>query len=99
MAEKRGEKSKYNEEYLGISGFVLGILSILFAGWAGMLIAVVGFFLCLYQQKKNPIKAGRLGMILNIIGFVIGIIFVIVYLKFLIPFIQQLQQTQTFPII
>ena len=56
MVEKRGEKHIYDEEGLGIAGFTLGVLSIVLIGWAGIVIAIVGFFLCLYQQKKTSNK-------------------------------------------
>jgi multisubunit Na+/H+ antiporter MnhG subunit len=87
------EKKRDSEEGLGIAGFTLGILSIVFAGWAGVIIAIIGFFLCFYQQRKAPTKIGRWGLILNIIGFALGIIVIIIVLKYLMPFIQQMQNT------
>ena len=99
MVEKRGEKHIYDEEGLGIAGFTLGVLSIVLIGWAGIVIAIVGFFLCLYQQKKHPTRTGKVGLIINIIGFVLGIIFLIVYVIYLLPIMQELiQKTQSFPI-
>ncbi len=65
-------------EGLGISGFTLGILSIVFAGLLGMLISIVGFTFCMIQQRKNPNKLTFAGIILNIIGFVLSVVFVIV---------------------
>ena len=98
MPEKREEKSLCSEGALGLAGFVLGIISIVFIGWAGIIIAIVGFFLCLYQQKKHPTKAGKVGLRLNIIGFILGIVFLIIYTYYLMPVLQELiQQTQTFP--
>lgn len=61
-------------EGIGISGFTLGILSILLVGYIGLPIAVTGFVFCFFQQKKNPTKLGKTGVILNIIGFVLGLI-------------------------
>lgn len=98
MPEKRGEKNLCGENAFGIAGFILGILSIIYIGWAGILIALVGFFLSLYQQKKNPTKAGRIGLVLNIIGFVAGIIVVAVYAYILLPKLQEFLGTQSFPI-
>lgn len=99
MPEKREEKSLCSEGALGIAGFVLGVLSIIFLGWAGLIIAIVGFFFCLYQQKKHPTRTGKIGLRLNIIGFILGIIFLIAWTYYLIPIIQELmQQTQNFPI-
>jgi len=63
-------------EGLGISGFTLGILSIVFAGLLGAIISVVGFVFCLIQHRKNPTKLGLVGIILNVVGFILSIIFV-----------------------
>jgi hypothetical protein len=76
-------------EGLGIAGFTLGILSIILAGGLGIGIAIVGFILCMVQQKKNPTKMGKAGLILNVIGVVVGIVFLVVYLKYLVPLMQQ----------
>jgi len=65
-------------EGLGISGFTLGILSIVFAGLLGGVISIIGFVFCFIQQKKNPNKLASAGVILNIIGFILSIIFVYV---------------------
>lgn len=65
-------------EGLGISGFTLGILSIIFAGLLGMIISVIGFIFCMVQQRKNPNKLTLAGIILNVIGFILSIIFVYV---------------------
>ena len=88
MNKKEGKKSyKKSEEGLGISGFVLGVLSIIFAGWVGIIIAIIGFIFCSIQQKQHPINLGRTGVILNIIGFVVSIVFIIIapYLIGLVP--------------
>jgi len=83
---------KKTKEGLGISGFTLGILSIVLAGSIGILVSIVGFTFCMIQQKKNPIKLARIGIILNIIGFVLSIIL----LTYLLPLIQE--QIQNFPV-
>jgi hypothetical protein len=95
MVEKKVEKKKYTEEGIGISGFTLGILSLLFAGGAGVVISIVGFFLCLYQQKKNPTSLGKIGIILNIIGFIFGIIFIIISINYLMPLVQEMASFPT----
>ncbi|MEK0338133.1 MAG: hypothetical protein QQN41_11930 [Nitrosopumilus sp.] len=87
--EKALPKTK---EGLGISGFTLGILSIVLAGSIGILVSIVGFIFCMNQQKKNPTKLAKIGIILNIIGFVLSIILLI----YLLPLIQE--QIQNFPI-
>jgi hypothetical protein len=98
MVEKK--EDKHTEEGIGIAGFVLGILSIIFfVGGAGIVIGIVGFFLCLYQQKRHPTRLGKIGLILNVIGFVIGLIFLIAYMVYLLPKMQEIiQQAQNFPV-
>jgi len=73
-------------EGLGISGFTLGILSIVLAGYIGIIISVIGFIFCFVQQKKNKTQLGKVGLILNVIGFVLSLI-VIFYLA---PVMQEL---------
>lgn len=89
---EKGVEEKKTKEGLGISGFTLGILSIVLAGSIGILVSIVGFTFCMIQQKKSPMKLARIGIILNIIGFVISIILLI----YLLPLIQQ--QLQNLPL-
>ena len=88
MVEKKEEK-KHLGEGIGIAGFTLGVLSIIFSGWIGIIIGIIGFIFCYSQQKNNPTKLGRIGIILNVIGFVASIIFLIVYVKYLGPALAQ----------
>ncbi len=71
------KKDKSFGEGLGISGFTLGVLSILLAGGMGVFMSIVGFIFCFTQQKKNPTQLGKMGVILNIIGFVLSIVLMI----------------------
>ena len=73
---------KKSGEGLGITGFTLGILSIALAGWIGLLIAILGFIFCVVQQKRNKTSLGKAGIILNIIGFVISLAFIILVIFF-----------------
>jgi len=73
-----------SKEGFGISGFTLGIVSIGLAGSLGILLSIIGFILCLVQQKKHPMKLAKAGIILNVIAFILSI----VLLVFLIPIIQ-----------
>lgn len=82
-------KEVKSEEGLGISGFTLGVVSIVLAGWLGIISSIVGYIFCHIQQKRHPIHLGRIGKILNIIGFIISLIFVIAYTYYLVPAIQQ----------
>ena len=68
-------KEEDSKEGLGISGFTLGILSVVLSYTVvlGIFSSITGFVLCLVQQKKVPMKLARIGIILNIIGFVLSI--------------------------
>ena len=82
------KQSKNFGEGIGNSGFTLGVLSILLAGIIGILIAVVGLIFSTLQQKRNPTKLGKAGVILNIIGFILSIAFII----YLVPVFQSALQ-------
>ena len=73
-------------EGLGIAGFTLGVLSIILAGYLGLLVSIVGFIFCMVQQKKHKTGLGKAGLILNIIGFAFSI-FAITYL---IPLMEKM---------
>ena len=92
MAEKRGTA-------LGVAGFTLGIVSlVLFSNpFYGILAAIIGLILSIVQQKKNPTRLGRWGIILNIIGIILGILFFYFYIKYLVPYLQNLNSA-SFPI-
>ncbi len=70
---------------LGVSGFTLGVLSIIFAGWMGIVIAIVGGIFCFVQQKNKKMRISKVGLTLNIIGFVISITFVLLYSTVIAP--------------
>ena len=76
-------------EGLGTSGFTLGVLSIIFAGWMGMIIAIVGGIFCFVQQKNKKMKIAKIGLILNIIGFVVSILFIFLYSTVIAPLIGE----------
>ena len=86
------------KEGLGISGFILGILSLVWAGsvFIGIPLSITGFIFCRIQQKKSPMKLAKIGTILNIIGFILGaIIFIIILI--LAPLLQD--QLQNIPLV
>jgi len=93
MVKKNKPKEKSSDKIgLGISGFTLGIISIAVAiviPFLGIIFSVVGFSLSAAQQRKNPTKFGKRGIILNGIGFVFNILVWMVVIRFLIPIIQQ----------
>ena len=79
---KKGDK-KSDSEAFGIIGLTLGILSIIFMGNNGIIIGIIGLVFSMKQQKHNPTKLGKAGIILNIIGIVLAIVFVIIFIKYL----------------
>jgi uncharacterized membrane protein HdeD (DUF308 family) len=95
MAEKRGEG-------LGIAGFTLGIVSLtilFFSPLYGIFASIVGLMFCIFQQKKHPTRLGRWGIILNIIGLIANIVFFYIYVKYILTYIESLQNldTSSFP--
>ncbi len=74
---------------LGISGFTLGILSIIFASVYGIIMAVIGGIFCFIQQKKKKTRIAKIGLILNIIGFVISVAFILLYSTVIAPLIGE----------
>ena len=86
MAEK--EKT----EGLGISGFTLGVIGIVFSGWVGLIFSVIGLIFCFVQQKGHKTRFGKAGVILNIIGIVLSILIIVLYSKFIAPLLSQVGQ-------
>ncbi len=90
MAKKEGKS-----EALGISGFTLGIVSlvmVIFTPIGGALLALTGFIFCIIQQKKYPTKLGKSGLILNIAGLLVNIVWWFVLIKYLYPLVQEQMQ-------
>jgi glucose uptake protein GlcU len=75
---------------LGTSGFTLGVLSIIFAGWMGIIISVVGGIFCFVQQKNKKMRISKVGLILNIIGFTMSILFIILYPTVIAPLLGEI---------
>ena len=86
MAEK---ESKIKGNSLGASGFTLGIASIVFCGLFGVVMSITGFVFCLVQQKKKPTKLAKVGLIINVVGLVLSIVWIL----YLGPLLQKLITT------
>ncbi len=72
---KKGErKLKIEGNSFGASGFTISIISILSLGVIGALFAVIGFIFCFIQQRGKPTKLGKAGLILNIIGLILSLL-------------------------
>jgi len=95
MAKRKHVEKKHvkkSGEGLGISGFTLGIMSIVlvvFSPLLGILVAIVGFVLSLVQQNRNPTKYGKLGVILNVAGFILNILWWVFLITYLLPILQE----------
>jgi hypothetical protein len=90
MAEKRSGESKVKGNSLGASGFTLGILSIISFGLIGIVISIVGFIFCFIQQKKKPTKLGKAGLIVNIAGLILSIVYLVYFAPMLAQYLQSL---------
>ncbi len=66
----------HHDNSSGVVGVIFGIMSIL-SGAPGILLGLIGFFFSLNQKKKASNKWSKWGLILNIVGFVLGIAFAI----------------------
>jgi len=84
-----------SDNSFGVGGVILGILSIVFSSITGVILGVIGLIFSVKQNKIARNKWAKAGMILNIIGIIIGIIFFVYALNSIInnpDFLSQLQQ-------
>jgi len=96
MVEKREKESKIKGNSLGASGFTLGILSIISFGLIGIIMAIVGFIFCFIQQKKRPTKLAKVGLIINVAGVILSIVYLVYFAPMLAHYLQSLN-TSSFP--
>ena len=85
MIKREDDNSK------GITGVVLGILSIFNLSFIGVLMGIVGLVFSIKQHKTNKNSWSKAGIILNIIGIVIGIILIYFLATYALDYIAQLQ--------
>jgi len=96
MAEKRArehKESKIKGNSLGTAGFIFGILSILALAIPGIIISLAGFIFCYVQQKNKPTKLGKAGLILNVIGFILSLIWIFYLGPIVLNWLRTLPQT------
>lgn len=92
--EKKKEVSgkKRDDEKLGNAGYIIGILSIILgvvvAPIIGIILGIIGFSFCMIQQKRKPTRKAKLGIRLNIIGFVISVLLWIVVIQIVFPMME-----------
>ncbi|HTY43685.1 MAG TPA: hypothetical protein VMC80_00370 [Patescibacteria group bacterium] len=78
--EKRGEgesSMKVKGNSFGAAGFTLGIMSILYLGYMGIVTALLGFIFCFFQFKGKRTKLSKAGLIISAIGIILGILSII----------------------
>jgi len=83
MAEEK------KSEGLEVSGFTLGVLGIIFSGWIGLIVSIVGFIFCMVQQKRHKTRLGKIGFILCIIGVVLSIAVIVLYTRYIGPLLNK----------
>ncbi|MEK6893895.1 MAG: hypothetical protein AABX10_00355 [Nanoarchaeota archaeon] len=74
--EMMDKETKHHDNSSGVVGIIFGIMSIL-SGAPGILLGLIGFFFSLNQNKKAKNNWSKWGMVLNVVGFVLGIIFAV----------------------
>jgi hypothetical protein len=86
----RKEKSlKVQANSFGASGFTLGIVSLIFLGVFGVLFSITGFIFCFIQQKNKKTKLGKAGLIINVIAFVLSLLWIFVIAPMITQILQQ----------
>ena len=91
--KKKGDK-KSNKESLGVAGFTLsiaGFVSLLLNPILPILFFITGLIFCFIKQKNLKTKLGKVGLILNSIGIVATILYLVILIKYIIPKILELQ--------
>jgi hypothetical protein len=86
MVEK--ERAESRSEGIGISGFTIGVIGIIFSGWIGIILSAVGLSFCLVQQKKHKTRMAKVGLIINAIGIILSVLIIALYSK-LAPLLNQ----------
>jgi hypothetical protein len=90
MAEKKVKEPKVKGNSFGASGFTLGVLSVVSFGIIGLFMSVIGFIFCFVQQKKKPTKLGKAGLILNLLAFVLSVVYIVWLAPLLTQYLQSL---------
>lgn len=90
------KKEEMRDNSFGIVGVVFGILSVLSISAVGVVLGAVGLVFSIVQNKRFKEKWGRAGIILNVIGIVLGIVAIILYIKYG-DYLNQIQQLQGAP--
>lgn len=74
---KKEVKQSAQDNSFGVASVVLGILSIIFASFNGLILSVIALIFANKQRKINANKWSKAGKILGIIGLVISIALIV----------------------
>ena len=88
--EKKEEMEKASKDNsFGIAGVIFGILSILSLSVGGIIMGIIGLLFSLKQNKVMKNQWSKVGVILNILGIIIGIIATYFLYNYLSEYISQ----------
>lgn len=92
--KKEGKiKRERNPEAFGISGFTLGIISLvmlLFSPLLGVLTSAIGIIFCGIQQSRQKTRTAKRGMIINLVSIVLNIVWWVVFVLVVSPHLNSL---------
>ena len=81
MVNKITKESINVGEAFSLSGFVIGIFSIITLGELGIGLGVIGGVISLVQFARVKSKVGKAGLILSIAGIILSILSIIILAK------------------
>lgn len=93
MTKKESVKKETNGTF-GIVGFTLsiaGLYSLLMAGMFAIPIFITGLVFCWIQQRKKSTKLGKAGLIINIVGIIVSIVFAWILIKYILTIGEQIK--------
>ena len=83
-------KTQVKGNSFGASGFTLGIMSILSLGYIGVIMSLVGLFFCYVQFRGKKTKLAKAGLIINVVGLVVSIIWIVYLAPMFSAYLQSL---------
>jgi hypothetical protein len=91
--EHKSKESVVKGNSLGASGFTLGVLGVISLGYFGVIVSIVGFIFCFIQQKNKSTKLAKAGLIINVIGIILSILWIVYFA----PILANYLENGTFP--
>ena len=74
---KKRAATNTGDNSFGVASVILGILSIVFLSFNGLILGIIALVFATKQQNRNPNKWGRVGKILSIIGIILSVLILI----------------------